>query len=64
MGLGIGFLPADSVAQDDGVVALAVHSTQPEVLQGNLYLVMHEDVRRSSKVRTVADFLITALADH
>lgn len=62
--LGIGFLPADSVAQDDGLVAVAVHSTQPEVLQENLYLVMHEDVRRSPKVRTVADFLVTALADH
>lgn len=61
-GLGIGFLPEDSVQPQDGLHAVAVNDAAPEMLEQTLYLVMHEDVRRSPAVRAVADFLVETLA--
>lgn len=61
-GLGIGFLPADSVQANDGLQPVALHGTQAQTHEETLYLVMHEDVRRSPKVRAVADFLVRVLA--
>lgn len=63
-GMGVGLLPEFFVAQADGLQAVAIHEPDPEVLDEALYLVMHEDVRRSPAVRTVADFLGAALGSH
>lgn len=63
-GLGIGFLPADNVQPSEDLLPVAVHATRSEVCTKTLYLVMHEDVRRSPKVRAVADFLVATLADN
>ncbi|MDO4725304.1 MAG: LysR family transcriptional regulator [Comamonadaceae bacterium] len=60
-GLGVGLLPADSVTAGQGLAAVALHAPQPERHAQTLHLVMHEDVRRSPKVRAVADFLAQAL---
>ncbi|RRD58480.1 LysR family transcriptional regulator [Comamonadaceae bacterium OH2545_COT-014] len=61
-GLGVGLLPADSVGAQDALQAVAVNAAAPETLAQPLYLVMHDDVRRSPSVRAVADFLAGALA--
>ncbi len=61
-GLGIGLLPDYAVHPDDGLLPVAIHGATPETLQETLYLVMHEDVRRSPAVRAAADFLVEVLA--
>ena len=60
-GIGIGFLPADSVQAADGLQPVVLQGAEPEVREEILYLVMHEDVRRSPAVRAVADFLVEIL---
>ena len=60
--LGVGFLPADCVRGEALLQAVAVDGDVPEVLVQPLFLVMHEDVRRSPAVRAVADFLCRVLA--
>jgi hypothetical protein len=60
--MGIGFLPHLCVQPDDDLVPVAVNGRSPEVLEETLYLVMHEDVRHSPRVRAVADFLVSVLA--
>ena len=60
--MGIGFLPHLCVQPDDGLVPVVVNGRSPEVLEETLYLVMHEDVRHSPRVRAVADFLVSVLA--
>ncbi|PJK13200.1 LysR family transcriptional regulator [Lysobacteraceae bacterium NML120232] len=62
-GMGVGLLPEFFVRPEDPLVPLAVHAATPEVLEEDLYLVMHEDVRRSPAVRAVADFLVQALLE-
>ena len=48
----------------DGFVQVAPNgAAQPEEFAADLYLVMHEDLRRSPKIRAVADFLGEVLAD-
>lgn len=61
--LGIGLLPDFSVSPDDGltIAALAPDGSVP-ILEAQLYLVMHEDVRRSPSVRATADFMVEMLA--
>lgn len=61
-GLGIGFLPADSVQAADELQPVALQGTAPQVHEETLHLVMHEDVRRSPAVRAVANFLVEVLA--
>lgn len=61
-GLGVGLLPVDGVASGQELTAVTLHGAQPERHEQALYLVMHEDVRRSPKVRAVADFLAQALS--
>lgn len=61
-GLGIGFLPADSVQAADGLQPVALQGTAPQVHEETLHLVMHEDVRRSPAVRAVANFLVEVLS--
>lgn len=56
--MGIGLLP---ICHADHPDFAAVE--EMEDFTAPLYLVMHEDVRASKKVRTVADFLIEMLAD-
>ena len=62
-GLGIGFLPQDSMQPQDSLLPIAIRGEIPEIHEETLYLVMHEDVRRSQKVRAVADFLVEVLTD-
>lgn len=62
-GMGAGLLPDFFVTPSDDLKPVAVQEQTPEVLEEQLYLVMHEDVRRSPAVRTVADFLAQALAE-
>ncbi|MDO4642488.1 MAG: LysR family transcriptional regulator [Cardiobacteriaceae bacterium] len=59
--IGVGLLPDFFVNVEDDLVQVAVRDT-PEVYDSMLYLVMHEDVRQSPSVRTVADFLVEKLA--
>ena len=59
--MGIGFLPYLCVQPDDDLVPVVVNGCSPEVLEETLYLVMHEDVRHSPRVRAVADFLVSVL---
>ena len=59
--MGLGLLPAFFVNQHDGLMPVAVQGDVPETLDETLYLVMHEDVRRSPAVRAVADFLAGSL---
>ena len=51
----------------DGVkntVATALHdATEKEEFAADIYLVLHEDLRRSAKIRAVADFLGEVLAE-
>lgn len=61
-GMGVGLLPDFFVTPADGLKPVALHGSTPEVLEETLYLVMHEDVRRSPAVRAVADFLLQVLA--
>lgn len=61
-GMGIGLLPEFFVSPTDELKPVSLRGKSPEVLEEDLYLVMHEDVRRSPAVRAVADFLISALA--
>ena len=61
---GIGLLPDFYVHPADGFVQVAPNgAAQPEEFAADLYLVMHEDLRRSPKIRAVADFLGEVLAD-
>ena len=61
---GIGLLPDFYVRPADGFVQVAPNgAAQPEEFAADLYLVMHEDLRRSPKIRAVADFLGEVLAD-
>ena len=59
---GIGLLPDFYVRPEDGFVQVEIGQEQAHFATA-LYLVMHEDVRRSVRVRTVADFLIEKLAE-
>lgn len=61
--MGIGLLPEFFASARDGLVPVAVQGGAPETLEDTLYLVMHEDVRRSPAVRTVADFLHSVIAE-
>ena len=61
-GQGIGLLPDYAARADDRLVPVAIHGNTPETLPETLYLVMHEEVRRSPSVRAVADFWVQALA--
>ncbi|MDO5104194.1 MAG: LysR family transcriptional regulator [Lautropia sp.] len=61
-GMGVGLLPDFFVTPADTLKPVALQDKTPEVLEESLYLVMHEDVRRSPAVRTVADFLVETLA--
>lgn len=61
---GIGLLPDFYVRPADGFVQVAPNgAAQPEEFAADLYLVMHEDLRRSPKIRAVADFLGEVLAE-
>ena len=62
-GLGVGMLPDYAVFPSDNLTPVAIHSGMPETLQGTLYLIMHEDVRRSPNVRAAADFWVQVLAE-
>lgn len=57
-GIGIGLLPDFAVSPADGLqkTTLLAGEPMPE-LPAEIYLVMHEDVRRSPSVRAVADFI-------
>ena len=58
-GLGVGFLPIDE-AYEAALTAVAV-TDKVETIVRPLYLVMHEDIRHTPKVRAVADFLVGVL---
>lgn len=61
--IGIGILPDFAVSPADGLQTVALRADEPPpACAAALYLVMHEDVRRSPAVRTVADFFGEALA--
>lgn len=60
-GMGVG-LPEFFVSPADPLEPVALHADAPEVLEEDLYLVMHEDLRLSPAVRATADFLIAALS--
>ncbi|MDO5090085.1 MAG: LysR family transcriptional regulator [Cardiobacteriaceae bacterium] len=60
-GLGIGLLPMDDAEPD--WQPIAIQGKTPDTRTETLYLVMHEDVRRSPAVRRVADFLIAILTE-
>ncbi|MGF6147217.1 Gcv operon activator [Kingella potus] len=61
---GIGWLPDFYVLPPDNFVQISLNddAAQPEEFAADIYLVMHEDVRRSPKIRAVADFLTEVLA--
>lgn len=62
--IGIGILPDFAVSPADGLQTVALRADEPPpACAAALYLVMHEDVRRSPAVRAVADFFGEALAD-
>lgn len=61
-GLGIGFLPDYAVRPEDGLLPAALNGDHPETLEETLYLVMHEDVRRTRAVRAAADFWTETLS--
>ena len=55
---GIGLLPDFYVRPEDGFVQVGLgNTTEKEEFAADIYLVMHEDLRRSAKIRAVADFL-------
>ena len=60
--IGIGILPDFAVSTDDGLraVALAEGEASP-AFAAEIFLVMHDDVRRSPAVRAAADFIGEAL---
>lgn len=59
---GIGLLPDFYVRVEDGLLPVHLNdNATPETFSRALYLVMHEDLRRSPKVRKTADFLIERL---
>ena len=61
--IGIGILPDFAVSPADGLQTVALRADEPPpACAAALYLVMHEDVRRSPAVRAVADFFGEALA--
>jgi DNA-binding transcriptional LysR family regulator len=60
-GLGIALLPRFLVRPADGLRALPIES---DALTCPIYLVMHADVRRSPRVRAVADFLVELFQSH
>ena len=54
---GIGLLPDFYVRPKDGFVQVGLgNTTEKEEFAADIYLVMHEDLRRSAKIRAVADF--------
>ena len=62
--IGIGILPDFAVSPVDGLQTVALRADEPPpACAAALYLVMHEDVRRSPAVRAVADFFGEVLAD-
>ena len=54
--IGIGILPDFAVSPDDGLQEVPLSGGAPSVFAAELYLVMHDDVRRSPSVRAAADF--------
>lgn len=61
--IGIGILPDFAVSPADGLQTVALRADEPPpACAAALYLVMHEDVRRSPAVRAVADFFGEVLA--
>ena len=61
---GIGLLPDFYVRPEDGFVQVGLgNTTEKEEFAADIYLVMHEDLRRSPKIRAVADFLGEVLAE-
>lgn len=61
---GIGLLPDFHVRSEDGFVRADLDGTGEQAeFAADMYLVMHEDLRRSPKIRAVADFLAEVLAD-
>ena len=61
---GIGLLPDFYVRPEDGFVQVGLHdAAEKEEFAADIYLVMHEDLRRSAKIRAVADFLGEVLAE-
>lgn len=58
--LGVGLLPDFAVGPEDGLQPVAL-APGAEAFPAEIYLVMHEDVRRSPSVRAVADFLAEVL---
>ena len=60
---GIGLLPDFYVRPEDGFVQVGLHdAATKEEFAADIYLVLHEDLRRSPKIRVVADFLGEVLA--
>ena len=59
--IGIGILPDFAVSPDDGLQEVPLPGGAPSVFAAELYLVMHDDVRRSPSVRAAADFFGEAL---
>lgn len=59
--IGIGILPDFAVSPDDGLQEVPLSGGAPSVFAAELYLVMHDDVRRSPSVRAAADFFGEAL---
>ena len=63
-GIGIGILPDFAVRPEDGLRAVPLQENEPPpAFAAELFLVMHEDVRRSPVVRAAADFIANVLAE-
>ena len=61
---GIGLLPDFYVRPEDGFVQVGLDDTAEKAeFVADIYLVMHEDLRRSPKIRVVADFLGEVLVE-
>lgn len=57
-GYGIGAMPLCGIFPEDGLVRILPNLSQQE----DLFLVAHEDLRRSTRIRAVFDFLVDAFA--
>ena len=60
---GIGLLPDFYVRPEDGFVQVGLNdAAEKEEFAADIYLVLHEDLRRSPKICAMADFLGEVLA--
>ena len=60
---GIGLLPDFCVRPEDGFVQVGLNdAAEKEEFAADIYLVLHENLRRSPKICAVADFLGEVLA--